>query len=188
MELLINKDKKQDASKQITLDNRYTKTLRLMSHIILAMGVFVAIFYFIFNLIVPALNKGVIHTILNTLIMLIPFIFATSLIEAYIHKVKNRFDMTRTNEILQFSVREIRYSYRNKHTLPCERQIIIINPKDIDKVSYNNDTKKISITGKIKSEYYENYVDVPNETAIVETFEVYDYFEPSLKEQLFSLK
>lgn len=96
----------------------------------------------------------------------------------------------RTNEVLEIQDDMLIYSYRIKHNQsPMGQGIITMNIDNIDFVTYTEKSKQIVIDGLMSSQSVD-FTSTNEEVSLVEpepyAFGLFDYFQPSLVEELAS--
>lgn len=88
-------------------------------------------------------------------------------------------------ETLIYNSGVLEYGYKNHmQATMFDRVIVKIPLSEIERVSYNSKEEKITFEGNISSLYYDNYekdFTRGQERYVKSSFEIWDYFSPSLK-------
>lgn len=197
MELTINKKKKNILQKQIAKSNRSVYIISTISKLLLYAGLIGGTLYLIINFVSPSLSmtdvNGELVKDTSFIIITSSFIFAPCLIFSACLNVLSKnlaggSSSARIDESLVLVDKQLRYSFRVKHqSTSSERRVITIDFSNINAVDYESKTGALIFTGKITSDYYDDYKKKKSvDSVTIEEFEIYDYFTPSLKETLIS--
>lgn len=197
MELLVNSKRKTILQKQIAKSRKSVCIIAAISKFLLIAGLVGGILYLVVNFVSPSLSmvevNGILEKDTSFIIITSSFIFAPCLIfsaclNVLAKNLSGGSSTARVDESLMLVDQQLRYSFRTKHqSLSSERRVITIDFSNIKAIEYESKTGTLVFYGDFISDYYENYKKKkPTESEHIENFIIYDYFDPSLKDTLFT--
>lgn len=195
MRLQVDQEKKTKYQKNIARSKKSVRIIMTIAKVLLFVGIIGGGAYAILNFIVPSLSivnvngvlqKDVGWIIISTSFIVAPCLISSVCLKALANNLAGVTNSSRVDESILIADGCIRYSFRQKHqSLSSERIVLTINFCEIDSIDFDEDTNLLRISGKILSEYYDDYKkEKPVETNILNGFVICDYFSPSLKEIL----
>lgn len=195
MELTVNKKKKATLQKVVARSRKSVRIIMMISKILLIVGIAGGGLYALINGLTPGLSmvtvngvaqKDIGWVVISTSFIVAPCLILSICLKTLANNIAGSNNSARVDESLLFADNIIRYSFRIKHqSTSSERRVITIDFSNINAVDYESETGAIVFTGKITSDYYDDFKKKkPVETDCIEDFVIYDYFTPSLKEML----
>lgn len=131
-------------------------------------------------------NIMLLFFILGTVDIVLAFLYL--IIKITTKRISGRNISERINETLLIKNDCIEYGYQNyAGAVDGDRVIVQLPFRYINKITYNNTTKKTVFMGKYTSKYYEDYkikTTRADDTLFSDDFIIFDYFEPSLIDAL----
>ena len=131
-------------------------------------------------------NIMLLFFILGTVDIVLAFLYL--IIKITTKRISGRNISERINETLLIKNDCIEYGYQNYvGAVDGDRVVVQLPFRYINKITYNNATKKTVFMGKYTSKYYEDYktkTTRADDTLFSDDFIIFDYFEPSLIDAL----
>lgn len=110
----------------------------------------------------------------------------------FIKTLRHKLESVHMSERIQKTIKiidsKLFYIFRMKYqSNPYERNVVVIDMNSLDKIDYDENSRKLTISGQMVEEYINTNKDCENisfSNAESRNLILYDYFEPSLKEYI----
>lgn len=197
MDFIIKNSIKKEAEKKIISRRKSLRIIRMLEIAALAIALVGGIGFIVINILTPGAFEGEIRGELGKDYFLI-FMLGSILIGMFLvvwillltlRKRLSQIGISdRVNESLRIEDNCLIYTYRLKYqSLPTDRGVVAVKLDEISTVKYDADLEKLVIQGRIFDQWIEDFmgvdrVDISN--AEEGRFTIYDYFSPSLIEEL----
>lgn len=193
MEILVNRQKKNQVTKGIIRYTHSLRTVQFIERLLLFVPIVISIVYLLFNIFNPTASlvyvqgieqKDFSSIIKNTALIAVLGTVLSIFTHFLLGNLSSKDVNERANEEMLIDSNMIRYIFRTRYQSAPDSRIIFIVPfADILSVAYDDRLKKITLCGRFSSDVIDNYGNAPltipssgNQNEIV----VFDYFEPSL--------
>lgn len=196
-EFFIDENKKKKLKNYIQeLSDKYSgikKSTRVLNVLLVILPLFfLAYAYFIsdgyvqlHNRYAPIGTKNHLFIITVAVVIFILTLFFKFILNTIYAGLAERNIKGRFAETLIYNSGVLEYGYKNHmQATMFDRVIVKIPLSEIERVSYNSKEEKITFEGNISSLYYDNYekdFTRGQERYVKSSFEIWDYFSPSLK-------
>ena len=194
MELYVGKRQKKEVAKAVIQNSSRLCKLKALFWVIVIVTIVGCSCYAVLNFVIPELNvvrvrgeliKDVYSIIKNTVLFLVLGIFGAAIVAALIYNFASIDSFEREEEQLYVFENGIKYVFRTKNRSDILARINMWIPyENITTWSFDEKTKKISLRGEIECTYIEDYRNPRIEEdgkSILKEFDIYDYFNPSLR-------
>lgn len=197
MDFIIKNSIKEEAEKKITSRKMSLRIIRMLEKSALAIALVGGIGFIVINILTPGAFEGEIGGEFGKNYFLI-FMFGSIIIGTFLVvwillltlriRVSQIGINDRVNESLRIEDNCLTYTYRLKYqSLPTDRGVVAVKLDEISTVKYDADLGKLTIHGRISDQWIEDFrgIDRVNISNAEEgRFTIYDYFSPSLIEEL----
>ena len=195
MELLLNSKKKQSLKRTIENSEKTVRTVKVVSSVILIVGLLGGILYALINLLSPTLSMVSVQGVLRKDIGKIVFFSSVFLIPGLLIPLFLKYlvlnlifskGLLRKDEKLIFTDEGLEYSYRGVlERIAAKRIKVRVDFEKLEYITHTAKTEAVEFLGDFSSEYYYDLnSEEPLDKRDINRLVIYDYFIPGLKEKL----
>ncbi len=195
MELLLNSKKKQSLKRTIENSEKTVRTVKVVSSVILTVGLLGGILYALINLLSPILSMVSVQGVLRKDIGKIVFFSSVFLIPGLLIPLFLKYlvlnlifskGLLWKDEKLIFTDEGLEYSYRGVlERIAAKRIKVRVDFEKLEYITHTAKTEALEFLGDFSSEYYYDLnSEEPLDKRDINRLVIYDYFIPGLKEKL----
>ncbi len=195
MELLLNSKKKQSLKRTIENSEKTVRTVKVVSSVILIVGLLGGILYALINLLSPTLSMVSVQGVLRKDIGKIVFFSSVFLIPGLLIPLFLKYlvlnlifskGLLRKDEKLIFTDEGLEYSYRGVlERIAAKRIKVQVDFEKLEYITHTAKTEALEFLGDFSSEYYYDLnSEEPLDKRDINRLVICDYFIPGLKEKL----